>query len=186
MPKITGFDTGGQGAVATIDFEGNLQNVEDLPLIKKEERKRMVINKRTEQWQSFNLVNPVYICDYIKENNPEYVFVEGVTGSEGKNAKTTLLTQGYNYNAIFAGLMMADFDFENLTVIHSNIWKKALGVHGKKNGNEKLKMFEYALKIYPEHKELFYGPRGGKLDGRTDAIGIACFGLKDLYKQGVL
>ncbi len=183
---ITGFDTGGQGCVASLDEKGDLLNIKDLPLIKKETRKRVVINRAKPFYQSFNLINPNFIKDYILENNPDYVYVEGITGSEGRNSKTSLLTQGYNYNAVYAGLMMAGFNLDNLVIVHSGVWKKALGVHGKKDGCEKKKMFEYALRIYPEDAKLFYGPKGGKLDGRSDALGVACYGLKDLVNKGIL
>ena len=34
---------------------------------------------------------------------------------------------------------------------------------------------EIMSELYPEHKHLLYGPRGGLLDGRSDALAIAHF-----------
>jgi len=100
--------------------------------------------------------------------------------------KITIERQGTRKNQAGMGKMMRDYGFllgtidvfdGDVTEIRSQDWYKMYGIpSGMDRGLRKKKTAAIMEEKFPMVKSLFYGPRGGLLDGRTDALAIANFG----------
>lgn len=71
----------------------------------------------------------------------------------------------------------------DLTLIPPATWTAKLGFPGKQYDNALEIRAAWLLERHPDARPLIYGPRGGILDGRLDALCIACY-LKQI--SGVL
>ena len=60
-------------------------------------------------------------------------------------------------------------------LISPMLWKNRLGLDGKTIAGANERAAEEFERLYPEHKALIHGPRGGILDGRMDALLICHF-----------
>jgi len=62
----------------------------------------------------------------------------------------------------------------NLTIVRPQEWYKIYSIPaGMKYSDRKKLTAEKMIQIYPECEKQLYGPRGGLLDGRSDALAIA-------------
>ena len=59
------------------------------------------------------------------------------------------------------------------TCVPPNLWKGRLGLPGKTHRNANKSGAQLLITHYPNAENLIYGPRGGILDGRLDALLIA-------------
>lgn len=151
--KLAAIDSGAQGAIVIMDFEGDLIDVIDMPYV--------------EAGLSFVDSNAMY--EFMKDHDVTEIAIEEVRGIKGKSTMQTVFRQGGSYFPIGHACWMLGVEPE---LIDPKKWKNLIGVNGKKDGSEKKKMFELACKAYPHKLDLFTGARGGMKDGRTDAIGI--------------
>ena len=156
---IAGIDSGEKGAIAIIDFDGRLIDVMDMPFIK----------------SSLSFVDSNKVYEFIIKNNVTEISIEEVRGIKGQSTMQSVFRQGGSYFPLGHACYMANIE---PVLYDPKKWKAALRVQGSVGKNKKTKMFDFANKIYFNQTELFTGPRGGMLDGRTDAIGIALAHLK--------
>lgn len=67
------------------------------------------------------------------------------------------------------------------TLISPQLWKSRLNLPGKEKDPKSIRASEFFEELYPQHKHLIRGPRGGLLDGPLDALLIA-----ESMRSGVL
>jgi hypothetical protein len=68
--------------------------------------------------------------------------------------------------------------------ITPKVWQSDVGISfpkGTKPADKKQISFQKAVEIFPDQKAMFFGPKGGLLDGRVDALLIAYALSKELY-----
>lgn len=172
MPKVLGIDSGATGALALLSANGSLLECHDMPFIKDFHVKHVDVFK---------------LYDLLLKMRPEHIYLEEVRGIRGKSTMQTAFVQGGHYIALAPAICryMVSNDC-TFTLVSPQNWKKALNVQGGAKGQKKDKTIELVKSIYSEQADMYTGVRGGVKDGRTDAIGIALYGLKDLRKKGGL
>ena len=175
MTIILGIDSGENGALAFINENGKLLNCYDMPFIKDFPIKHVDV---------FDLLR------LIEDNRPYHIYLEEVAGIRGKSTMQTAFVQGGHYHpigcAVYHYLSNLIIDKDHFHLVKPQQWKKALGVIGGDEKNKKAKTIELIKKVYPDQQGMYTGSRGGVKDGRTDAIAIALYGLKDLKRKGLV
>lgn len=156
---IAGIDSGEKGAIAIIDFDGRLVDVMDMPFVK----------------SRLSFIDSVKVANFIKSHPVTEIAIEEVRGIRGKSTMQTVFRQGGSYFPLGHACYLCDIE---PVFYDPQKWKVALRVQGSVGKNKKTKTFDLVNKIYFNQTELFTGPRGGMLDGRTDAIGVALAHLK--------
>lgn len=167
---IIGIDPGLKGAVAVIDFDGNLVSLFDLPTKKqtlKNGKKKTLICAQTlhQTLSSFS-------CQ--KDN--WHVYVEQVSSRTGEG-----VVGAFSFGQGFGTLLgvIGSFGIEPATVPPVT-WKTSLGLKGM----DKEETTAHAQEIYPSGD--LYSKRKNKkggfnaLDGRGDALLLCTYALKQL------
>ena len=175
MATILGIDSGATGALAFINDKGSLLNCYDMPFVDKFKIKHVDV---------FDLFN------IIMKNEPDYIYIEEVRGIRGMSTMQTAFVQGGHYHpvgcAVYSYLVAKNMEDDDFRLVTPQVWKRALNVQGGATGKKKDKTIDMVKSIYSSQKALYTGSRGGIKDGRTDAIAIALYGLKDLKKRGLV
>lgn len=92
-----------------------------------------------------------------------------------KDSRASVFTIGYNYR----GLIEAVKDAGEVEIIEASVWMRRLGIPGKLDKKVRKKLIAEKASVYfPDIN--FYGPRGGLLDGISDACGILYYAI---YKE---
>jgi len=172
--KIAAFDSGSKGGIAILDQDAELIDTLE-----------MTVNDK----YPIKHIDSKSIKDFINLHQPEYIFVELVTGKEGgrgQNTKTSLFVQGGYYHQLGDILYSLGCSHEKIKMIKPVDWKKSIGVSGAIKGDRKEKTKQLVKELYKGQEELYITPRGRVMDGVTDAIGIACAGIKYLKSKGVV
>ena len=109
---------------------------------------------------------------WLKKQNPNTVWIEDIHSLFGMSAKSNF---GFGRNL---GLAIAISEIatkgEVAKTVTPKIWQKYIGVTAKGKDIKK-QVSEIAIKLYPTAN--IHGKRGGLLDGRSDALMIAHYGL---------
>ena len=172
---VLGIDSGENGALAFVNENGKLLNCYDMPFIKDFPIKH---------------VNVFMLFELISKTKPDYIYLEEVAGIRGKSTMQTVFVQGGHYHpigcAVCEYLVSQRMNADRFHLVKPQQWKKALGVIGGDEKNKKSKTIELIKKVYPDQQSMYTGVRGGIKDGRTDAIAIALYGLKDLKRKGLV
>jgi hypothetical protein len=97
-----------------------------------------------------------------------------VVGLEWNSARPEQASQasyrfGYQTGAIMAILELGNFQH---ICIAPNKWKGDLGLPGKTIDPKSKRAAEWLLLIEPSYDKILFGPKGGLLDGRVDALCI--------------
>lgn len=164
---IASIDAGAKGAIAFLDAK----SLKDIKIIAVYDMPMQTIGK-------FSFADPVAMNDLLDEHRPEEIVVENFSGAEGKNTKRTLSAQGANLYMIFHACILHGLPDDSLYTYMARTWKPILGVQGGTDVSKKKKTFNFVCKTFPDDSGLFKGPRGGVLDGRSDAVGIGLAHIK--------
>ena len=152
-----GLDPGFSGALGTI-HEGRC-SVVDMPV------------RRRGNGEGYNALDLPVLIQYIPRapEGPVKFGLENPTTRPGEGAERSFRfgRQVGNLEAIILALG------GDLTLIPPATWTSRLGFPGKQYDNALEIRAKYWCDHYPEYKDLIYGPRGGILDGRLDALLIA-------------
>tara|TARA_B100000809_G_scaffold218828_1_gene225660 strand:+ start:198 stop:620 length:423 start_codon:yes stop_codon:yes gene_type:complete len=108
---------------------------------------------------------------------PEVIWIEDVHSMFGMSAKSNF-TFGRNLGSIHAIAEINCFGRPSSTVA-PKVWQNFIGVTAKGKAIKK-QVAEIATKLYPTAN--IHGKRGGLLDGRSDALMIAHYGLHNKEK----
>ena len=115
---------------------------------------------------------PFDAAHWLQKQNPNTVWIEDVHSLFGMSAKSNF---GFGRNL---GLAIAISQIatkgEVAKTVTPKIWQKYIGITAKGKDIKK-QISEIAIKLYPTAN--IYGKRGGLLDGRSDALMIAHYGL---------
>jgi len=147
---IAGIDPGANGAIAVLDS----LNPDSVALLD--------LNK-----------NSIYqTAVWLHTKQVSAVWLESVHSLYGMSAKSNF-GFGRNFGIAFAIAKMAVSDGP-VGQVTPKVWQKYIGVTVKGKGI-KQEVAKIAKDKYPS--ALLYGPQGGLLDGRSDALMIAHYGL---------
>ena len=162
---IAGIDPGVNGAIAVLDSE-NPDSVALLDL-----RKHSIIT--IHEW----LVEEL---DY----HPSIFWIEDVHSMHGMSAKSNF---GFGKNlgivTAIAEITRGDAPKKHKPTINKvtpKVWQKYIGVTAKGKAIKK-QVAKIAQYLYPQAE--LHGKRGGLLDGRSDALMIAYYGLHNLKEK---
>jgi len=165
---IAGIDPGVNGAIAVLDSE-NPDSVALLDLKKKNiiDIWEWLQDKRRGQWYDWDLKIQAKIIIWIEDIHSMYGMSAKSNFSFGKNLGiVTAITE------IFTELPP--------NTVTPKVWQKYVGVtaKGKAIKQQVAKIAQY---LYPQAE--LHGKRGGLLDGRSDALMIAYYGLHNLKEK---
>jgi len=148
--RICGIDPGANGAICVLDSNDPVY-IALLDLAK---------------------TTPFDAAHWLQKQNPNTVWIEDVHSLFGMSAKSNF---GFGRNL---GLAIAISQIatkgEVAKTVTPKIWQKYIGITAKGKDIKK-QISEIAIKLYPTAN--IYGKRGGLLDGRSDALMIAHYGL---------
>jgi Holliday junction resolvasome RuvABC endonuclease subunit len=160
MKYICGIDPGFTGGIAIVDMEGNIHELEPMPI------KTDDVDKK--------FVDVLIVKELLEEFKPEHIYIEKVWGMPGQGGGRSF-TFGEGYGAIKAVVEILKIPH---TLVASTTWQSKLGLFERK---EKLKKKEKKQRsvdrvneLYPREKQLTV-----KEDGLADALLIARYGLKE-------
>ena len=165
---IAGIDPGANGAIAVLDSE-NPDSVALLDLKKNsiKEIHNFIRVHLTIQWDGS-----------VLSTKPKYkIWVEDIHSMYGMSAKSNF-SFGKNLGIVTA---IAEI-FTELppNTVTPKIWQKYIGVTAKGKAIKK-QVAKIAQYLYPRAQ--LHGKRGGLLDGRSDALMIAYYGLHNLKEK---
>lgn len=165
MVLVLGIDPGWLGAFALID-SGNPHKIldwRDMPVVYK------TVGKNSRPRLDLFGVELLIKRDFAQHGKLVMATIEdpGVRPSQ-----TGAFAFGFGTGAIHMALHNAQIRTE---IISPKVWKPAL-----RAPKDKREAVTRASELFPEDRELFYGPRGGVIDGRAEAAMIALYGAKNL------
>ena len=115
---------------------------------------------------------------WLHVQKPDIVWIENIHGFPGMTAKSNF-GMGRGVGKAHAIAEIATHGQEAKLVV-AQVWQKFIGVtvKGKAIKKQVAKIAQY---LYPQAE--LHGKRGGLLDGRSDALMIAHYGLKHMEEQ---
>ena len=157
-----GIDPGKKGAVAYVTVEGGKTGIIDMPLLENgspssEELKNFILSSI----KGFDLTKALVIIEKQQ--------------SMHKQGVVSTFTTAYGYGKLIATLEMMGIPFIE---IRPAKWKKKLNL-----SKDKQQSVDLAHQLYPH--ETYFGPRGGLLDGRAEAILMAYYGMSEIKKRDI-
>ena len=162
---IAGIDPGANGAIAVLDSE-NPDSVELLDL------------KKNTIFEVFD-----WMEGEISSFSPGEIWIEDIHSMYGMSAKSNF-GFGRNLGVVTAVAEIVKGTLHGMSVITiktvtPKVWQKYIGVtaKGKAIKQQVAKIAQY---LYPQAE--LHGKRGGLLDGRSDALMIAYYGLHNKEK----
>ena len=114
---------------------------------------------------------------WLHAQKPDIVWIENIHGFPGMTAKSNF-GMGRGVGKAHAIAEIATHGQEAKLVV-AQVWQKFIGVTAKDKWIKK-EVAQIATKLYP--KANIRGKRGGLLDGRSDALMIAHYGLHNKEK----
>ncbi len=140
-------DPGKKGAVAILSADNTVIDLCDLPYIG-------------------DSLDPVALADILSQADGLCGALESPLALKGLAVGTVMMV-GKNYGQIRATVALAKYPYEEVTPAK---WKRDMKVTADKDSAVAL-----ALKLYPDQHDQLVGPRGGKFDGRAEALLIAAW-----------
>ncbi len=195
MPRIrlVGIDNGYKGAIVELTDQREATIV-DMPTVKEKRGKseRQHYDKHAmaailrKYAREENLPLHQKEESTLEEGDQVLVLLEQATPMKGKIGGGAGSAQGNFRTGMGSGLwqgMLITYLIPYQEV-HSKTWQSLFfkGIHGQ---DTKQKSFTVATQLFPQYADQFKGPKGGIKDGRTDAILIAEYGLRQLMGQNV-
>ena len=168
---IIGIDIGLSGGIACIGIgieSGQVLDLVSIPIIS------MKIGKKTKNIYDYKAIKDFFVNNLKNRLYEDTVYIE----------KTQALQMGYRSQAswslglgegFFIGLFTAlgiSYEF-----VRAQKWQKHFGIT-KAKGDKKVQSYRIASQLFPTAE--LTTPRGRKLDGRSDSLLIALFGLRHL------
>jgi crossover junction endodeoxyribonuclease RuvC len=98
--------------------------------------------------------------------------VENVHAMPGQGV-TSMFSFGYSTGSLQQALASAKIPF---TLVQPATWKAMYKLRG--GAENKAASVDKAVELFPNHKALFFGPKGGPKDGRAEAALLAHYGSK--------
>ncbi len=146
---IIGIDPGQKGAIAIL-YENENFHIEDMPLINKE--------------LDIHIFKKL-IIHYLKKTT---IGLETIHAMPGQGV-VSMFNMGRHYGELIGCIkILSTINNIKLLNITPQKWRKHFNLpKGKESSINK------CCELFPEHKNLFFGPKGGKKDGRADALLIA-------------
>jgi len=159
---IAGIDPGVNGAIAVLDSE-NPDSVALLDLKKK---------SITDIWKWLQALKRTQWYDWdLKIDAKIIIWVEDIHSMYGMSAKSNF---SFGKNLGIVTTIAEIFTELPPNTVTPKIWQKYLGVTAKGKAVKK-QVAKIAQYLYPQAE--LHGKRGGLLDGRSDALMIAYYGL---------
>ena len=163
--NIAGIDPGINGAIAVLDSE-NPDSVELLDL------------KKNTIFEVFD-----WMEGEISSFSPGEIWIEDIHSMYGMSAKSNF---GFGKNLGIVTAIAEIFQGEapkkakiTIRTVTPKVWQKYVGVTAKGKAIKK-QVAKIAQYLYPQAE--LHGKRGGLLDGRSDALMIAYYGLHNKEK----
>ena len=116
-------------------------------------------------------------AQWLHAQKPDIVWIENIHGFPGMTAKSNF-GMGRGVGKVHAIAEIATHGQEAKLVV-ARVWQKFIGVTAKDKWIKK-EVAQIATKLYPTAN--IRGKRGGLLDGRSDALMIAHYGLHNKEK----
>lgn len=170
--SVIGVDPGLSGAMARLDYTTGALDIQDMPTW------NMVVAKKTR-----TRVDANDLIDYFelqKMMGAELVLIEAV-GGRPKQSASAAFVFGYTVGLIYMACISVRLPIET---VPPQVWKKVLGLPGKKEKQGKTSkeqnglIIQRADELMPEYRNLWRGPQGGyKLD-RAEAAMLAYYAAK--------
>ena len=167
--RVCGIDPGANGAICVLDSQDPAY-VALLDLAK-------TTTFDASQWLRIELTDDVKNVDYYLGKGKFYhpkseIWIENIHGFPGMTANSNF-GMGRSVGKVHAIAEIATHGQEAKLVV-AQVWQKYIGVtvKGKAIKQQVAKIAQY---LYPQAE--LHGKRGGLLDGRSDALMIAYYGL---------
>lgn len=180
MAYVIGVDPGASGALAVYDTDTRkIATIIDMPSL------TVVINKKKR-----TKIDTVTLYNWFeaqKMMDAQLVMMEAVGGRPQQTASGGFVL-GYGCGLLYMACIALKLPIETIT---PQVWKKTIGVPGKtktvEQTNAKGKTIKVrvsdpdadgmiilrACELLPDARDLFYGPRGGKMVDRAEAAMLA-------------
>ncbi len=152
--KILGIDVGLNGAIALM-ADGQLLEVHDMPTVTLERNNK---TKRMVNAQALSLI--------IRGAKADAAYLERLNAMPGQGV-TSMFSMGQSLGVVLGILAACEVP---TTTIPPRTWQKALDVPQGKDGSR-----YRAAQLFPEHADMFSRVKD---DGRSDAVLIAAYGVK--------
>ena len=152
--RIIGIDVGLNGAIAMMQGE-TLTGIFDMPTV--------TLDRNGKSKRQISIPELIAIIDEFK---PDEAFIEKVFAMAGQGV-TSVFSFGRSLGAIEGVIAARSI---KATLITPQVWQKAMGVSGGKDGAR-----ARAMEVFPWNVDLF---KRVKDDGRADAALIAAWGLR--------
>ena len=115
---------------------------------------------------------------WLHAQKPDIVWIENIHGFPGMTAKSNF-GMGRGVGKAHAIAEIATHGQEAKLVV-AQVWQKYIGVTAKVTAIKK-QVAKIAQYLYPQAE--LHGKRGGLLDGRSDALMIAHYGLHNMEEE---
>jgi crossover junction endodeoxyribonuclease RuvC len=152
--RIIGIDVGLNGAIAMMRGE-TLTGIFDMPTV--------TLDRNGKAKRQISIPELIAI---LNDFQPEEAFIERVFARSGQGV-TSVFSFGRSLGAIEGVIAARSI---KTTLVLPQIWQKAMGVTGGKDGAR-----ARAMELFPYNVDYF---KRKKDDGRADAALIACWGLR--------
>lgn len=152
--RVLGIDVGLNGAIALI-ADGQLLQIHDMPTVTLERNNK---TKRMVNAQALSLI--------IRGAKADAAYLERLNAMPGQGV-TSMFSMGQSLGVVLGILAACEVP---TTTIPPRTWQKALDVPQGKDGSR-----YRAAQLFPEHADMFSRVKD---DGRSDAVLIAAYGVK--------
>ena len=162
LRAFLGADPGIDGAVAlwVPEAGGTGLRLRDMPAIKIGSKRRIDLWSLADQFRQ-------WAADYDVQAT-----VEAVHAMPGQGV-TSMFSFGFATGALQQALASAKIPF---TLVQPAVWKAMYRLRG--GAENKAASVAKAVELFPQSRELFFGPKGGGKDGRAEAALLAHYGSK--------
>ena len=166
LPLFCGIDPGLSGAIAFLADNGGpvplLADVLDMPVVRREGGKTELDSRA--------------LAAIFRKHRPDHVTVESVHAMPGQGV-SSMFSFGRGFGVILGVLAALDIPY---TLVSPQAWQKAV-LGGLPRAEGKCKAIQWAASTFPN--AVLRTPRGRVLDGRSDALGLAWYGLMSAKRQ---
>lgn len=160
MTRVLGIDPGIKGALALIDCDLWTFSILDMPLEAGVKGKDKV--------SAMGLINA------IRDADADHAYLEEVTASPQQGV-TSAFSFGDGYGCARTACLAGGC---STWLVRPQVWKTAM-----RAPKDKKQATTRAAQLVPAAHALIYGPRGGALDGRAEALLLAFYGVLNLKFQ---
>ena len=160
--RVCGIDPGANGAICVLDS----QDLAHVALLDLKKHNLWYID----HWLGAELFGAI-------GGGEKHIWIEDVHSMHGMSAKSNF-SFGKNLGIVLAIASIKLVDPPNM--VTPKVWQKYIGVTAKGKAIKK-QVAKIAQYLYPQAE--LHGKRGGLLDGRSDALMIAYYGLHNLKEK---